>query len=215
MKNRSLIFSIISFILGGGMVYLVMKNNKNPSPHVINHPNDSTENVHLEKIEKLFSGLKPLVKIPHDTAQQLVLNYVPPAIPDRQNPDGTITTGNTQAIWFDITSLAELIDEVTQLPQGDGVRVYFGKYGSGYRGIDSRGVKQNYSNATTLVLVPTVTSTNGVVVHHVDFGGTATIPADYENKGEVCPPPSNCFTIGATLLPAPPPGPAPSLKKKE
>jgi len=104
----------------------------------------------------------------------------------------------TRAVWFSLASIVDiqaLIDE----NDGDGIRVYFGKYPSD---VDIEGTPDPaYKGRVTLVFIPTVTGTGGshedlfppIAPQNLvlDGGGQGF------DHGSLCPP--NCPTM-------PPPG---------
>jgi hypothetical protein len=120
---------------------------------------------------------------------------------------------NTRCIWFSADRLQQLLDKIKS-EDGDGVRFYLATYDSAYpKVIGGLTPPQNYWSRNTLVMVSTKDSTNQVGTHyHRDYytspkpkvnkpatgfilGGTP------ENRGEICPPPKNCNSTGATLIP--------------
>jgi hypothetical protein len=121
-------------------------------------------------------------RIPASTAQLLIGAY--------RDEEGW-TPGKTRAIWFsssDIDDIAALIAE----SNGDGVRIYFGKY----PGDSSSPVIPDPANAgrVTTVFIPTLATADG---SHQDLfppvPETAQTLADglqAFNHGELCPP--NC-----------------------
>ena len=111
---------------------------------------------------------------------------------------------NTRAVWFSISKLKALVERI-ESQGGDGIRFYYAAYDSTYS--DSfKGHKppMPYWNRNTLVMV----STKDSLSYHRDYYavkdgkeqevGFSIAPP--ENRGEQCPPPTDCYTIGATLI---------------
>ena len=129
-------------------------------------------------------------RVPSSVAQQLIGTY---KTEEGWPPD------KTRAVWF---SLASIIDIQTLISEnnGDGIRIYFGKYPSD---VDVAGTPDPaYKGKVTLVFIPTVTASDG---SHQDLFppvANGTTPqddgGDGYNHGGLCPP--NC---GQT--PPPPP----------
>jgi len=114
----------------------------------------------------------------------------------------------SRTVWFSKEQLKALIDKVYE-EKGDGIRFYFAAYDS----TQKIGFHANpkYLDQSTLIMVSTFDT---IVVRegkkdtlHWDYyynkkngregGILTTIP---ENQGELCPPPVNCTSQGATLL---------------
>ncbi|MBL4674615.1 MAG: hypothetical protein JKY70_00150 [Mucilaginibacter sp.] len=122
---------------------------------------------------------------------------------------------DTRAIWFSADRLEKLVAKVKS-EGGDGIRFYLATYDSVYTGesIGGHTPKRDCWNRNTLVLVPTKDSTNKVgQKFHQDYYTTkSTVTADSKtakslavgsvvsNRGEICPPPKDCKSTGATLI---------------
>ena len=128
------------------------------------------------------------IRVPAAIAQQLISTY---KAEEGWPPD------KTRAVWFSRDSIIDiqaLIDE----NDGDGIRIYFGKYTSD---VDVAGTPDPaYKGKVTLVFIPTLPASDGS--HQDLFSPTTASPADdggegYDHGG-LCPP--NC---GQT--PPPPP----------
>ncbi len=115
---------------------------------------------------------------------------------------------NTRAVWFSIKRMDSLVAQIKR-EGGDGIRFYLATYDSTYKDvIGGNKPDKRYWGHTTLVMVSTKDST--VKPYHQDYyykingNGPSqgvivgTVP---ENRGEQCPPPSTCKTVGATLVP--------------
>ena len=218
---KTIVSCVASFVLGGLIVFFVMKNGQCPA----NDPKIAQleKSGNLEKFERFDSVANGIhhaaVNIGFSAAQHLVQQYKPNAIADRVDDDGSAIKGNTLTVWYDVTTIAELYNLVLSTPNGDGIRLYFATYDNQFHGVDSRGVKHTLSNANTIVMVPTYTKQVGNINYHWDLDQAVAgnmgigVLADYENKGELCPPPAGCQLTGATLLSTAAPL-APSAKLK-
>ncbi|TWR26196.1 hypothetical protein FPZ42_11250 [Mucilaginibacter achroorhodeus] len=119
---------------------------------------------------------------------------------------------DTRAIWFSADRLQKLANKVKS-EGGDGIRFYLAAYDSVYSEGFTGGHKPDriYWNRNTLVMVSTKDSTNKVGQkfhrdYYTDKPTANTPPRGFivgnppENRGEICPPPRDCNTIGATLI---------------
>lgn len=124
-------------------------------------------------------------RVPAGVAQLLIGTY--------KNEEGW-PPDKTRAVWFSLSSIRDiqaLIDE----HEGDGVRIYFGKYPSD---VDVPGTPDpSYKGKVTVVFIPTVTADDGshtdIFPATVSNTGAATAPDDDGNgynHGGLCPP--NC-----------------------
>lgn len=120
---------------------------------------------------------------------------------------------NSRTIWFGIDRLQAMVNKI-KAEGGDGVRFYLATYDSVYtpNGKFTHIPERKYWGHTTLVMV----STKDSLKFHRDYYGNSIDPSSNsksdpkgfilsvgtspENRGEMCPPPSNCATIGATLV---------------
>lgn len=140
--------------------------------------------------------------VPLATARVMVKDYQTTAgtvTRPRMEGGGTETVPNTRSVWFSDDQLISMLERL-QEEGGDGIRVYFTKYGNAeYVTVD--GVKQNYSLQNTLLFVSTRYVSDSNI--HRDYYSDGSIKRGFrfipENKGEICPPPKNCFNKGATL----------------
>lgn len=113
---------------------------------------------------------------------------------------------NSRCIWFSIDRLDSLVKKI-KAEKGDGVRFYLAAYNKKY---DPKGLHvpaKDYWGYSTLIMVSTyLDSVKGI---HPDYykgspyangvgGGIFTTTP--ENRGELCPPPATCKSIGATLF---------------
>ena len=144
--------------------------------------------------------------ISHDEAKRLVTNfdshvYNPP------RPTGCLGCDfkDTRCIWFHKDSLIKILNEITD-QKGDGIRFYFAAYDT----TGEHGCDHEHLDHSTLVLVSTYDTLinpgkKDSVHKHFDYYGSkrpgVSLTTTPENRGEICPPPSNCYDEGATLLP--------------
>lgn len=148
----------------------------------------------------------------YETALKYVKNY--------ESHAGTIDSGllgnihkkpNTRCIWFPLARLDSMVQK-TRREGGDGVRFYLASYDKNYGSDFKGGYKpdKQFWGLTTLVMVSTKDSV--VKPYHQDYyykkpaagqnGGLQgfIIGTPPENRGEQCPPPATCSSIGATLV---------------
>jgi len=117
-----------------------------------------------------------------------------------------VETSDTRAVWFSLEQLRAFVKNL-ETEKGDGVRFYFATYDKSYPAV--AGVpKPEYWGHNTLVLVSTKKVTLGDKVIHQDY----FTPTDGfkpkgfilgnppENRGEMCPPPVHCDSVGAALI---------------
>jgi len=135
-------------------------------------------------------------------AKRLVRNY--DGRVHQMGPQAGLKYSDTRCVWFSSDQLQSLLKRVCE-EGGNGVRFYMATYDSAAK----PGVKvpDKYRNYSTLVMVSTrdsITPTGDTL--HFDYyynGGKrrgAILTTTPENRGEICPPPSNCAADGATLL---------------
>lgn len=116
---------------------------------------------------------------------------------------------DTRAIWFDTTRLRLMLDKI-RAEGGDGIRFYLATYDTSYSKKPHPGhiPERQYWGYNTLVMVSTRDSlhkyhhdyyTNIGPAQHSKSTGFLLI-VDPENRGEICPPPHDCNSIGATLI---------------
>ena len=118
-------------------------------------------------------------------------------------PD-TILNPNTRAIWFRKDRLRALLDSLDK-EGGDGIRFYFATYNKLYRN-EKKAPDSVHWGHNTLVMV----STRAKGTHHFDYYDNGKLgqndPKGFivgnppENRGEMCPPPRDCDSVGATLV---------------
>ena len=143
------------------------------------------------------------VKVPYREAKHLVDNYAPHA--------GTVNRGkdslpDTRAIWFELERLEALVRQIRK-EGGDGIRFYLATYDDSYPA-DAQGAhvpQRTYWGYNTLLMVSTKDSTvNGRTFHRDYFtethGKGVVLRAEAENRGDICPPPGDCYAEGALLL---------------
>ena len=117
---------------------------------------------------------------------------------------------NTRCVWFSEEQLEDLVARI-KAEKGDGIRFYLATYDKKLGAGSSAAAQTNpLFGYNTLVMV----STKAKVItpdstQHWDYykNGTANSPGEGfiigttpENRGEMCPPPSNCPSIGARLI---------------
>ena len=112
---------------------------------------------------------------------------------------------NTRAVWFSLAKMKALVAKI-ESEGGDGIRFYYAAYDSTYSDTCHTHIPQrDYWNHNTLLMVSTVDSGS----YHWDYynndprgtiGKGHIILAAPENRGEMCPPPANCNTVGALLI---------------
>ncbi|OOQ59965.1 hypothetical protein [Mucilaginibacter pedocola] len=120
-----------------------------------------------------------------------------------------IQVENTRAIWLDSARLIKMLGTLRK-EKGDGVRVYLATYDIKVEENANGTFDKKYAGYNTLVLVSTKDSVNKKNQHfHRDYYSdkTANGPATGfivgnppTNRGEMCPPPRDCPSIGATLI---------------
>jgi hypothetical protein len=113
---------------------------------------------------------------------------------------------NTRCIWFSIDRLDSLVKKIKK-EKGDGIRFYLAAYNKKY---DPKGLNtppKDYWGHSTLIMVSTyLDKASG---NHNDYykgsplangSGGGIFTTTPENRGELCPPPVTCKSIGATLF---------------
>lgn len=134
-------------------------------------------------------------------AKRLVRNF------DRrvyQHHQGELLASDTRCVWFSSRQLESLLKRIRE-EGGNGIRFYMATYDSTAK--PGFNIPDKYRNFSTLVLVSTRDSITpkGDTLRWDYYnrgprlrGGILT--TEPENRGEICPPPSNCSADGATLL---------------
>lgn len=142
------------------------------------------------------------------SAKRLVKNYAKSSYHPILDSTGRCKdTFDTRCVWFGKEQLKALVDSIYK-EKGDGIRFYFAAYDKKQCEVP---VNCDYLGYTTLVMVSTkrdsTKKNNKWKYFHADyFGGKkpgprgAILTTTPENRGEICPPPSNCSDDGATLL---------------
>ncbi|OCX52073.1 hypothetical protein BEL04_11250 [Mucilaginibacter sp. PPCGB 2223] len=134
-----------------------------------------------------------------NVAKRLINNFGPRSLKKDKN------WADTRSVWFPIGRLKKLIDTIEK-DGGDGIRFYFAAYDK--TKMNDIHIDSTYWDHATLVMVSTtkLRTTNGGPKVHLDNtepakkGHVFTFKASPENQGEMCPPPSNCDVVGATLV---------------
>jgi len=145
-------------------------------------------------------------------AKRLVDNFKPRSAKLNR---GQLVMPDTRSVWFSIQQLKSLVKQVDSIEHGDGIRFYFAAYDkTPIKGTVN--VKPEYWDYSTLIMVST-RKRDGDSLHHYDYytapqklvnghnvsdvnHGGVIIMSVPQNQGELCPPPANCNSIGATLL---------------
>ncbi|MBB5637938.1 hypothetical protein HDF26_000731 [Pedobacter cryoconitis] len=128
---------------------------------------------------------------------------------------------DTRCVWFSKDRLKQMLNQLEK-EDGDGVRFYMITYNNKYDTTTTDKKRpappKKYWGYNTLLMVSTrpVDTKEGIL--HFDYykdivkqesSASKTVNKDNpgfivtfvpENRGELCPPPSNCVSIGATLL---------------
>jgi hypothetical protein len=159
--------------------------------------------------KKAISDPSGMVSV--EVAKRYVANYAPRA----GHVDSIASDGkkypkpNSRTVWFSKEKLQYLLDNLEK-ENGDGVRFYFASYDPRLGGGVNDKPDPKYDGYNTLVMVSTIPKdTLGQKGLHWDSYTTPgpkkssliMVGAGPENRGEMCPPPSNCPAIGATLIP--------------
>jgi hypothetical protein len=155
----------------------------------------------------------------YETALRYVKNY--------ESRAGTVDSGllganglgkiyhkpNTRCVWFSVGRLDSLVKKIKN-EGGDGIRFYLASYDKNYDKDFVGGHKpdKQFWGFNTLVMVSTTRLLGDTNKYHWDYykgkpaqGQTKTdggfiVGAPPENRGEQCPPPATCSSIGATLI---------------
>jgi len=158
--------------------------------------------------------------IPVDSATQYIANYAPHAgtavatidtVINGKRTKLVVESPNSRAIWFSLKQLKGFVEKLEK-EKGDGVRFYFATYNKNYPNGAVDKPKQEYWGHNTLVMVSTKRDSIGKRIIHQDYyvpaGGFK--PKDFkkgfivgnppENRGEMCPPPKACDSVGAELI---------------
>ncbi|WP_184543012.1 hypothetical protein [Mucilaginibacter sp. FT3.2] len=153
---------------------------------------------------------------------QLALKYVKNYEKHAGTVDSTVTDANavekkrklpnTRAIWFSIDRLEAVVKKI-RAEGGDGVRFYLATYDTVYtEKFKGHKPAREYWGYNTLVMVSTKDTTKDGSKYHWDYYGTSLtgntavnskgfiVGMPPENRGEQCPPPVTCKSIGATLV---------------
>ncbi|MBB5620525.1 hypothetical protein HDE69_001574 [Pedobacter cryoconitis] len=131
---------------------------------------------------------------------------------------------DTRCVWFSKERLQQMLDKLEK-EDGDGVRFYMSTYNKKYDttlvGRKTLIPEKKYWGYNTLLMVSTkpVKTDNGIL--HFDYYENIVNEEDAvhknekskkpgfivtfvpENRGELCPPPATCATVGATLIDLP------------
>lgn len=149
-----------------------------------------------------------------ETALQYVKNYEPRAGTVLQQPAGTGRAAallpDSRCVWYSLKKLRALVALIDS-EGGSGVRFYFASYNTKYDTTRHtlKAPKKQYWGYNTVFMVSTRdSSVNDTTTFHIDYFSDRKVRGkrgiivmtDPENRGEICPPPSNCYTTGAHLL---------------
>ncbi|MEO7212576.1 hypothetical protein [Mucilaginibacter sp.] len=160
-----------------------------------------------ETADKL-TAVDPTDLLSLDTAKRYVANYRAGTVDSIQADGKHVPLPNSRAIWFSKAKLEAMLESMRG-EKGDGVRFYFAAYDPKLGVPTGNSPDPKYAGYNTLIMVSTVNKdTLGQKGLHWDSytkpgvkGGIIMVGAGPENRGEMCPPPSNCPAIGATLIP--------------
>jgi hypothetical protein len=152
----------------------------------------------------------PADEVSLDLAKQYVKNYeahagtVDSIHVNAKGVADTIKNPNTRAIWFSTKRLRALLDSIEK-EGGDGIRFYYATYNKLYKTGEKAPDSVHWGHNTLLMVS---TKLKGSI--HVDYyddgkqgknGSKGHIIGNPpENRGEMCPPPKNCDSVGATLI---------------
>lgn len=158
------------------------------------------------------------VKVPFLIAKHYVKNYAPHAgfVNPAAGEKGGIKD-DTRCIWFSKERLTAMLQQLEK-EKGDGVRFYLMTYDDQYDTKNRVGSypppEPDYWGYNSLLMVSTKDSVANGQVYHRDYFSDQDVPMAAkgknkpgfivgmvpENRGELCPPPSDCFLQGALLL---------------
>jgi len=160
------------------------------------------------------------VKVPFTIAKHYVNNYAPHAgfvDPVAGEKGASGVKDNTRCIWFSKERLSAMLQQLEK-EKGDGVRFYLMTYDDKYNTKDRVGSypppEPDYWGYNSLLMVSTRDSVANGQTYHRDYytdqnmltGAKGKNKPGFivgmvpENRGELCPPPSDCFKQGALLL---------------
>lgn len=156
---------------------------------------DNTNN-----LASLQAAAGPDFEIDSATAHLYVSDYTPYA--GVAVTEAGKKSPNTETVWLSLARLQYLVAKLDSEKSAygtDGLRIYFARY--------PKNDPDSIADRNTLVFISTKSAKNqnGDSIH-LDYytesksgvkKGLGTPP---ENKGEICPPPAQCCTVGATLL---------------
>ncbi|HEY8895696.1 MAG TPA: hypothetical protein VIM79_12800 [Niastella sp.] len=137
-----------------------------------------------------------------DVARRMVRNF--DGRVHQMGPHAGIKYSDTRCVWFSSSQLKSLLNRIDS-EGGNGIRFYMATYDSTAK--PGFNIPDRYRNLSTLIMVSTRDSItpNGDILRwdYYNRGGRlrgGILAAEPENRGEICPPPSNCAADGATLL---------------
>ena len=160
------------------------------------------------------------VKVPFAIAKHYVNNYAAHAglvDPDAGLQGASTIKNDTRCIWFSKERLTQMLQQLDK-EEGDGVRFYLMTYDDKYPTKDRIGSypppEPDYWGYNSLLMVSTKDSVANGQTYHRDYYTDQHMPGGAkskqkpgfivgmvpENRGELCPPPSDCFKHGALLL---------------
>jgi hypothetical protein len=160
------------------------------------------------------------VKVPYVIAKHYVTNYAAHAgfvDPNTGEKGASTVKNNTRCIWFSKERLTQMLQQLEK-EDGDGVRFYLMTYDDQYNTKDRIGSypppEPDYWGYNSLLMVSTRDSVANGQTYHRDYytdqnmltGAQRKNKPGFivgmvpENRGELCPPPSDCFRHGALLL---------------
>lgn len=161
------------------------------------------------------------VKVPYLIAKHYVNNYAPHAgyVDPIAGEKGSSTgiKNNTRCIWFSKERLTAMLEQLEK-EKGDGIRFYLMTYDAKYSEKNRIGSypppQPDYWGYNSLLMVSTRDSVANGQSYHRDYYTDQNIVMgsknsknpgfivgmEPENRGDLCPPPSDCFQQGALLL---------------
>jgi len=156
------------------------------------------------------------VKVSVEVAKHYVKNYASHAgyvDSTAASARGITTQPETRCIWFSKARLSQLLCQLEK-EEGDGIRFYLMTYNDTYAPDDKKFrpiPPPDHWGYNTLLMVSTKDSTIKGQSYHWDYYSEMDtklsgvkpgfiIDLVPENRGEICPPPSNCQDTGATLI---------------
>jgi len=202
------------FLAASTLFAIACHNNKTVDPR------DST------KTPESPTELRDSAVLDYETAKRYVKNYeahagfVDTTSGHGPQDDYKEKRPDTRCIWFSAARLEKMLAELKK-EKGDGIRFYLATYNKKYDDKwddDAHGIKppRDHWGYNTLIMVPTKDSIAGNDHMHRDYFYSSSVIAasnkktvstayaatasQLQNRGELCPPPKGCKSLGALLL---------------